>query len=147
MRAPAIVSRLTELESEHTRLTDAWADLPTPMAKEKAGRQLMTLENEIKESQIKMKDAEAQWREALKICMELCDQWEAARHALETDASARRRADGVRSVVKEIRLTFKPTGKKYPTSELMKIEMVPNLEYPDGRESSRGRGLPGSCWR
>jgi hypothetical protein len=40
-------------------------------------------------------------------------------------ADNRRKASAVRACIQRINLTFKPTGKKYPKSELETVEIIP----------------------
>ena len=134
-KVPQVRAQLDELESEHSRLTAAWADLPTPMTKEKAARKLQDIETKIRELKTQLLNAADKMQEALHVCVDLYRDWEDARNAIETDSSARRRTEAIGRVIKEIRLTFRPTGKKYPTSELVTVEMVPNIECPDGASS------------
>ncbi len=46
----------------------------------------------------------------------------------DPDADNRRKARAVRSCIQRVNLTFQPTGKKYPTSELVEIEIIPAAE-------------------
>ncbi|MDP6467600.1 MAG: hypothetical protein QF918_07670, partial [Pirellulaceae bacterium] len=53
----------------------------------------------------------------------------------DPDANLRRKAEAVKGCIEKINLTFRPTGKKYPTCELVNVDIIPRCgvegEYPE----------------
>jgi hypothetical protein len=106
--------RLAELETEHDRLMNAWTDLPTKRAKEKARKQLEELEAEmerIEEQQINLADTTvAQWEHF----RELSEGIQTARKTFQedsTESQQRRLGEALRSVIDRIELAFVSTGQ------------------------------------
>jgi DNA invertase Pin-like site-specific DNA recombinase/uncharacterized coiled-coil protein SlyX len=133
---------LDALEEQHTKLTTRVLNLDpkSKRAIEKANGQIAELEQAIDKVQAQLKN----WGEELDTVRE-----ETAAHVMALDAAEdtlddpksdnRRKAEAVRSCIERINLTFKPTGKKYPKSELVAVEIIPNTsngpEYPNGASS------------
>lgn len=80
----------------------------------------------------------------LDILRTSCGAFYDAEKALDDPAgNNRRKALAVRSVIERINLKFQPTGKKYPTCELVEIEFIPaQKEHPKGGLGSPGTALP-----
>lgn len=127
---------LDNLEDQHTTLTDQILNLDPAKAKraiEKANDRLFILEQEIERTKSRLKN----WSEELeRIREETCSHvtaLSAAEDLLADPASDnRRKAQAVRSCIDRINLTFRPTGKKYPKSELVNVEIVPHIP-PNGK--------------
>jgi hypothetical protein len=135
-------SRLDQLETEHNRLTDGWMDLPTEMSKQRAKVRLQELEVEISSLRGLLTNQAERYRRFSSEVEELAANWANARKAMDTETANRRKADALRRLIGQIRLTFKPTGRRRPASELTQWEFVPpsprsgvrgNLHRPTGR--------------
>lgn len=131
---------LDKLEQEHTTLTKRMLNFDPAKAKraiEKANARIAELEQAIERVQEKMKN----WGDELDTVRE-----ETAAHVMAVEAAEqtlddpksdnRRKAQAVRGCIERINLTFQPTGKKYPKSELVGVEIIPNTsngpEHPNG---------------
>ena len=51
--------------------------------------------------------------------------WEKATEAVESESSARRKAEAVRQVVEKIVVTFEATGKKSPIGRVKSVDVIP----------------------
>lgn len=136
----ASASKLDDLESRHTELTNRilnFDPVKVPLAISKANSQLADLEKEI--STIKSRlynwaiELDRVRDETTAHVMAL----DRAEETLKDPASTnRRKAQAIRSCIEQIKVTFRPTGKKYPKSELVSLEIIPLLaagkEYPNG---------------
>jgi septation ring formation regulator EzrA len=131
--------RLEELDSQHTLLTERVLSLDPTKAKraiEKVNAQIAGLEGEMERIETQMVNLADEFDTSLARLRSSCDAFDKADAALADEkASARRKAEAVRTCISRINLTFRPTGKKYPKSELVDVEIIPNTdhdpEYPD----------------
>jgi DNA invertase Pin-like site-specific DNA recombinase len=118
-------AQLDQLEREHSRTVETWHELPTPKAKEKAKARLTELEAEIAELEGQVRNHADDYHEAMREVDRMGENWQAARRAIDTDASARRKAEAVRRVISRIVLTFEPTGRRRPSSIMTGWEILP----------------------
>jgi DNA invertase Pin-like site-specific DNA recombinase/uncharacterized coiled-coil protein SlyX len=131
---------LIELEHEHTALTNRMLNFDPATAQraiQKTNSKIAELEQEIERVDGKLKN----WADELGKVRE-----ETYSHVTALDATEeilndrksenRRKAQAVRSCIDRINLTFRPTGKKYPKSELVGMEIIPNTSH--GPEYSNG---------
>lgn len=86
---------------------------------------LADLEAEIAEAQFLLTDAEKVFDDAMTTVVTLLGNWRKARDALNGETSARRKAEALRAVISRIVLTFEPTGRRRPSSELKQVQIVP----------------------
>jgi hypothetical protein len=117
--------RLKELEAEHDRITNGLMNLPPgsrAMAKMQA--RLTEVEAQINEVEAKLTNRADELENTRRELLKLATDWQEAAEAVNTDSSARRKAEAVRKVVAKIVLTFKPTGKRHPTSDLAFVEFI-----------------------
>ena len=129
-------AKLDQLETEHTKLTAAWAELPTQRSKGKAKLRLEELETEIEGIESQLKNHADDYAEAVAEARRLGAQWEEAQAALQSEGNARRKADAVRRVVSKIVAHFEPTGKRNPTSRLVSWEFVPAVSSEKAEKST-----------
>jgi hypothetical protein len=111
----AVDAEVARLDKEHTALTHRYADLPTPRAKDKAARELAALEARIGELEAQRRDAAEEVAAALRQMHDLQDAIHAARQAMRAgsgDRALRLRAGRLRSVVRRIEVSFRPTGER-----------------------------------
>jgi hypothetical protein len=87
--------------------------------------QLDQVDAEIRDTRAKFENAADVFKEASTECDRLGKDWQEAQELVENEASARRKAEAVRKVIARINLTFRPTGRRRPVSELMSIEWIP----------------------
>jgi DNA invertase Pin-like site-specific DNA recombinase len=129
-----MTAELERLEAEHTAMMKAWADLPTPRAKEKAKAELTALEARIADIERRREDISetvaAQWRQVLDLARSIRE----ARRAMENEAgelALRRRAEALRGLLVIINCEFVVTGKKssggpgQAGSRLVAVEFLP----------------------
>lgn len=149
---PIISDRLTELDAEHTRLTDRANDfdpVKQKRAKEKVLAQITAIEEEMTVLEARLVNQSERFNQRFADLQAMSFGFDDAAAALNDPATeARRKAEAVRQVIKQINVTFRPTGKKYPTSEVVDIEIVPVTpddgppEYPDRASLSPGTAPP-----
>jgi DNA invertase Pin-like site-specific DNA recombinase len=131
--------RWRALDEEHTTLTERVLSLDPANGKraiEKANARIAVLEDEMKHLEANMVNLAEDFDKRLAQLRVACDAFDAADEALSDEsASTRRKAEAVRRCISRINLTFEPTGKKYPTSRLVAVEIIPNTdhdpEHPD----------------
>jgi hypothetical protein len=148
--AEGVRQQLAALEVEHTRLTDNVLNLDPVKAKraiQKANEKIGQMEEEMQrlESElVNYSDLFDRKTEELRAVSVAFDHAEAALD--DPAADNRRKANAVRACIQRINLTFKPTGKKYPKSELESVEIIPvdqhGPEHPNGASCCRGQGPP-----
>jgi DNA invertase Pin-like site-specific DNA recombinase len=111
----AHAAELAQLDAEHTRLTDKWDELPTPLAKAKVKAQLEALETRIlalRQLSADLADRVEAHRREVRALEEALD---AAKVALAGAAGERKDrflANQLRSVLLRIDCTFQKTGAK-----------------------------------
>jgi DNA invertase Pin-like site-specific DNA recombinase len=112
---PAALAReAQELDERHTQLYRRYADLKTPLARQKADAELADLEARIEELRAHRHDAAelvaAQYREVYDLQLAIAD----ARAAMRADSgerALRRRAEKLRAIIQRIECNFVATGK------------------------------------
>lgn len=149
--------QLGVLQRKHDALTAGIVNIPptAKLALAKTQGRLSELEAQIVQTEALLADAEKVFDDAIATVMRLMKDWQKARDALKGETSARRKAEAIRSVISRIDLTFKPTGRRRPSSELTQVHVVPVSQshrsdsLPLGtrsettvQNSSRGRGCP-----
>jgi DNA invertase Pin-like site-specific DNA recombinase len=128
-----VAAEVARLDAEHTALTAKWADLPTPLAKEKATKQLEELEGRLKELRNQQQDAAdvvvRHYREAGELCRAIIEAQDAMR-GKDGERALRQRAQALRAVIQRIECRFIATdhagggwGKK--SSELVEVTFYP----------------------
>jgi copper chaperone CopZ len=147
-----IRGRLKELEAEHDRITNGLLNLPPnsrAVAKQQA--RLLEVEQEITDTEAKLTNVADQLEDTRRELAKLATEWGEAAEAMHAESSARRKAEAVRKVIHKIVVTFKPTGKKHPTSEVVDVEIVPQGgtgdvtgKCPNGVSSTRCTSRPAS---
>jgi hypothetical protein len=135
--APVISERLAELDAEHTRLTGQ-ATIFDPVkqkrARDKVLGQITAIEEEMAVLEARLVNQSERFNQRFAELQAMSFAFDDAAAALNDPATeARRKAEAVGQVIKQINLTFRPTGKKYPTSEVVDIEIVP-VTPDDGGE-------------
>ncbi|MBN70330.1 MAG: hypothetical protein CME32_13740 [Gimesia sp.] len=130
-------AQLHELDNEHSELVRGLRNLDPEKAKraiQKTNDDIEALEIKMEELKGRLENLTDQFDQTLEVLRTSCDGFYAAENALcDPMADNRRKARAVRSCIEKINLRFKPTGKKYPTSELVEIEFIPiQAEYPNG---------------
>ena len=134
--------RLRELDAEHTQLTERVLNLDATTGKraiEKANARIAELEDQMMSVEANLTNWSGRYQEIREEMFAHVYALRAATEALDDpDADNRRKARDIRSCIQKVNLTFKPTGKKYPTSELVEIEIIPaEPEYPNGASHCR----------
>lgn len=129
--------RLRQLDEEHTQLTNRVLNLDPQTGKraiEKANARIAELEDQMMAVEQGLTNWSARYQEIREEMFSHVYALKAATEALDDpDADNRRKARAVRKCIQKVNLTFQPTGKKYPTSELVEIEIIPaDPEYPNG---------------
>lgn len=153
---PIISDRLVELDAEHTRLTDR-ATIFDPVkerrALEKVKGQIAVIEEEMTVLEGRLLNQSERFNQRFSELQAMSFGFDDAAAALNDPATeARRKAEAVRQVIKQINVTFRATGKKYPTSEVVDIEIVPVTpddgppEYPDRASLLPDTALPARRW-
>jgi DNA invertase Pin-like site-specific DNA recombinase len=125
---------IERLDAKHTAVMQQWADLPTPLAKEKARTQLADLEARIealRRQQEDLGDVVATHYDQMNTLRTAIDDAERAMQG-EADARAKRqRAEALRAVLCRIECEFALTGKRGTSgpgqagSRLLGVEFVP----------------------
>jgi hypothetical protein len=87
--------------------------------------ELDQVDAQIRETEAKLVNAADLFENANAEYDRLNADWEEAQQVVETEVSARRKAEAVKKVVARINLRFKLTGRKRPVSQLLSIEWVP----------------------
>jgi hypothetical protein len=150
----AIQAEIDRLEDEHDRRTEAWADLPTPLAKSKARARLAALERSIDELRCHQdnlaKDVEQLWQVVYSLQMAVVEAQLAMRDDND-EADLRRRAEALRAVIDRIECTFIATGKRgggwgMKNSILAGVTVYPldgnSVQYRADREPAEGSLKP-----
>jgi DNA invertase Pin-like site-specific DNA recombinase/uncharacterized coiled-coil protein SlyX len=143
--------QLDELEQRHTNLAQRMLNFDPAKAKraiEKANDQLAELEKEIERVQGRLKNWADEFDKIRDETTTHIMALDAAEAALEDPAADnRRKAQAVRACIQQVNLTFRPTGKKYPKSELVAVEIIPasppEPEHPNGGSSCKAPALLG----
>lgn len=116
---------LDQLETEHSRLSIAWADLPTQRAKDKAAARLRDLEQEIDDLQEKVTNWADELRAAVDEYHTIAAAWDHARTMIEEQTTARAVAAAIKAVIGKVTVTFRPTGRNWPVGEVQAISIEP----------------------
>jgi hypothetical protein len=138
---PIVGDRLAELDGEHSRLTERamiFDPVTEKRALEKVKGHIAAIEQEMTVLEGRLVNQSERFTQRFDELQALSFAFDDAAAALNDPATeARRKAEAVRSVIKQINVSFRPTGKKYPTTEAVDIEIVPvtpddgSPEYPD----------------
>jgi DNA invertase Pin-like site-specific DNA recombinase len=147
-RNSAVVrQRLAAVQAEHRKLTKNVLNLDPTVAKraiQQANEEIGELEQEMERLEgdlVNYSEVFDRRNAELRAVSTAFDTAEAALN--DPAASNRRKANAVRACIQQIDLTFQPTGKKYPKSELVKVEIIPveqpGPEYPNGASSCKAR--------
>jgi hypothetical protein len=151
-RDEAVVQeRLKALDEEHTALTQRVLNLDPMKAQraiEKVNQRIGVLEEELQTLEAKLTNLSEEFDRVRDEMIAQCNALAEAKRAMDDPtANDRRKAQAVRSCIDQINVTFRPTGKKYPKSEIVKIEIIPRTqqtpEYPAGASCCRAGCLPG----
>ena len=128
--------RLVEMKAEYDRLVDAWADLPSQRAKERAKERLLSLEQEIERLEAQRRDlaeiVERHWRRYRDLIAAI-DAAQEARVELERqedEQAVRRWAETVWGVIHRVECFFVATGRVkpapgQPVSKLARVVVHP----------------------
>jgi DNA invertase Pin-like site-specific DNA recombinase len=145
----ALGEALEGLEREHTRLMKAYADLPTPRAKDKAKAELEALESCIAGLEGHRANLAGAVRRRYEELLHLQRAVAEAREALrDGPAAQRRRAEAVRALLGQVEVTFVPTGYRgppapgKPRSRLVQIRFVPHTGDPKDYRLGRAHAGP-----
>jgi hypothetical protein len=93
-----LTAAIEQLQAEHTRMVDQWADLPTPLAREKAKQRFTELESRIKELQQQQTDSSAEVERHYREFFDLQQAIMQARSAMKSGTGAqalRQRAEAL----------------------------------------------------
>ncbi len=148
----ALRERLQYLDVEHTALTNHVLNFDPVKGKkaiEKANVRIEGLEAQMRDIEGRLTDVTGEFLKARDEMYAHSTAMFAAQKALnDPEANNRRKAQAVRACIQQINLTFRPTGKKYPKSELVKVEVIPatrhSPEHPNRASCCRGPTLPES---
>ncbi len=132
-----VKARMAELDGLHTELMQGLRTLDPVKAKraiQKTNDEIAGVEAEMESLETRLENLTERFDETLDILHKSCGAFFDAEKALDDPAgNNRRKARAVRSAIERINLTFRPTGKKYPTCELVEIEFIPaKSEHPKG---------------
>ena len=119
---------------------------PTQRAKDKVKAKIQQIESEMADLEMKLKDDAGEYERSVAEWRKITDAWDRVTEVIESESSARRKAEVVRQVVEKIVVTFEATGKKSPIGRVKSVDVIPKtsregdlspceLEYP--RRSSR----------
>ena len=138
-------SKLDDLQANQEELIETLAKVPATATRalSRLQAQIDQIDTEIRETEVKLDNAADAFQQANDQYDRLNREWQEAQSAVETEASARRKAEAVRKVISRINLQFRPTGKKRPVSELLAIEWIPvgaEELSPRSRSSPHPRG-------
>ena len=145
-----IEERLKSLDAEHSQLTERILSLD-PKSATRAIAKANARIAEIEQQMTKIENSLTNWSERYQAARDEMFAhvlaFDAAQAALDDPAASNRRKSlAVRACIQRVNLTFRPTGKKYPTSELVEIEIIPisgvGPEGPNGASGCRARGPP-----
>lgn len=128
LNADTIRERLNELETLHQRLARECRNLP------EVSRAMRQLHDEILDVEAKMAQAEGDLinvatavREAQAEVARVRASMEDAKKAISSDIGLRVKAEKLRGLIHQINIRFEPTGRKYPKSRAVEVEIVPKL--------------------
>lgn len=135
-----IRQKIGELEDKHTTLTERILNLDPAKANraiEKANERISALEQGIEQLKGTLKNWSAELQRVREETYSHVMSLVAAEDLLDDPKSDnRRKAQAVLQCIEKINLTFRSTGKKYPKSELVNVEIFPNSghigERPNG---------------
>lgn len=119
--------RLDGLQARQEELIDTLTKIPVTASRTlaKVQAQIDQIDMEIRDAEAKLENAADAFNKASEEYERISREWQEAQRSVETESSARRKAEAVRKVVSRINLLFRPTGKRRPVSELLAIEWVP----------------------
>jgi hypothetical protein len=118
-------AQLDQLETEHTRLTTTWHELPTERAKAKVAARMQELEAQMGELETRLQDSAEDWTAAIAELDRLLRDWTEAVRIVEDESTQRAKAAAVAKVVGRINLGFVPTGHNHPKSRVNTVQIVP----------------------
>ena len=131
LNACSIRQRLEEIEGEHRRLVKECRNLP------EGSRALRQMQDEILAVEANMEQAEGDLinvanavRESQAEVARVRGSIDDARKAITADIGLRVKAESLRGVIHQINVRFEPTGRKYPKSRAVEIEIVPKVGSP-----------------
>ncbi len=120
------------LEKQREQLTRRVLRLPenAKRAIADANDQILTLEEKLDELEKRLTNWADEFEGQREEMLERLTAYEDAEHSLfdDKDAANRRKAEVVKRVVSRIDCQFRPTGRKYPKSELESITIIPLME-------------------
>lgn len=129
--AGSIRQRLKELESEHQRLVRECRNLPErSRALKQAQEEILAVEARMDQSEADLTSVAATMREAGVELARVRANMDGAKNAIKADIGLRMRAEKLRGVIHRINVRFEPTGRKYPKSRAVEIEIVPKTGEP-----------------
>ena len=73
----------------------------------------------------RLKDDADEYERSITEWRRMTDAWDRATVAIESESSARRKAEAVRQVVEKIVVTFEATGKNGPTGRVKSVDVIP----------------------
>jgi DNA invertase Pin-like site-specific DNA recombinase len=124
-----VESRHQKLHEEHERLTQRFLSLDESTMKRAADKireELVLVERQMDHADQCLEN----WSDIFQAKKD--QMFESARSCSKADdvlndpaANLRRKAAAVKECIEEINLTFRPTGKKYSSSELVEVEIIP----------------------
>lgn len=134
-----VESRYKLLQEEHERLTQRFLSLDETSMKRAADKireKIVLVERQMDQADQSLEN----WSDLFQAKKE--QMFESARSCSKADdvlndpdAKFRRKAAAVKECIERINLTFRPTGKKYPTCELVEAKIIPRCrdgdEHPD----------------
>jgi hypothetical protein len=124
---PRIQAEHDQLETEHTRLTLAWSDLPSQRAKEKARTRLAELESELEALEKKLVNYSDGWAESLSSLHRVQRDWRQMAEDVTSNKSGRIKTEAVSRIIAEIRCKFEKTGLHRPANRLVEVQFVPKI--------------------
>lgn len=134
---PNSEARVKELNAEHDRLTTGILNIPrtAKLALKKAQDRIEEIEGQIASAQIDADNAAESYRQAATEYVAYQQEWAAAQQVVNSDLEGRRKAEAVSRVIERIELTFRPTERRQPVSELASITFLPKGD--DGGNSDK----------
>jgi uncharacterized protein YukE len=129
--AGSIRQRLKELESEHQRLVRECRNLPErSRAVKQTQDEILAVEAKMEQAEADLTNVSATVREAGAELARIRASIEEAKTAINADIGLRMKAEKLRCVIHRINVRFEPTGRKYPKSRAVEIEIVPKVGEP-----------------
>lgn len=120
-------ARLGGLESQHIELTNRIMNLPKSARRaiEREGEKLVAIERQMQQVEDQLANLSDELDSIRNQLKKDLKAFREASKALSGDSENLRVAEAIRQVIQEVRLYFEPTGKKWPKTRLISLEIVP----------------------